>query len=67
MKPIYLVFLIIFAILAAVNLYAIDYSLGFMHSDNSKFLFSFGAAVLGVIGVFVLNMWSKLRTEKTKL
>ncbi len=67
MKRIYIVFLVIFIILAGINLYAVDYSLGFMHSDNSKFLFSFAAAVLGIIGVFVLNMWSKLRTDKTKL
>lgn len=67
MKRVYVIFLVIFVILAAVNLYAVDYSLGFMHSDNSKFIFSFAAAVLGIIGVLVLNMWSKLRTEKTRL
>lgn len=67
MKRIYTVFLVIFVILAGINLYAIDYSLGLMHTENTKYLFSFGAAVLGIIGVFVLNMWSKLRTEKTKL
>ena len=64
MRTVYKVFLIIFIILAAINIYAIDWSLGFMHNENSKFLFSAGAAILGIVGVFVLNTWSKIRAAK---
>ncbi len=64
MHLVYKIFLGVFIILAGINIYAIDYNKGLMHEDNSKFLFSCGAAILGIVGVFILNMWSKLRTAK---
>lgn len=64
MHLVYKIFLAVFIILAGINLYAIDYNKGFMHEDNSKFLFSCGAAILGIVVVFILNMWSKLRPAK---
>lgn len=60
MQKFYKVFLILFIVFIAVNLYAFDYQLGFFHEENIKFLFSIGSAVVGLILVYVLNTWSKL-------
>lgn len=64
MQTIYKVFLILFVIFIGFNLYAIDWSLGFMHEENAKFLLSMSAAIIGLILVFVLNTWSKLGGRK---
>lgn len=60
MKTVYKIFLVLFVVFIAVNLYAIDWGLGFMDEENTKFLFSIAAAVIGLILVFVLNTWSRL-------
>lgn len=64
MTTFYKVFLIIFIIFLAINLYAIDWNLGFFHSENNKFLFSIVAAILGILFTFVLNTWRKLAEKK---
>lgn len=60
MQTVYKVFLVIFIVFAAINLYAIDWNIGFMHEENTKYLFSIAAAVIGLILVFVLNTWSRI-------
>lgn len=64
MKTFYKIFLVIFIVFLGLNLYAIDWHLGFMHEENTKFLFSIAAALIGLILVFVLNTWSKLGAKK---
>jgi FtsH-binding integral membrane protein len=64
MQKFYKVFLVLFIVFIAVNLYAFDYQSGFFDEDNTKFIFSISAAVLGLILVFVLNTWSKLAKVK---
>ncbi|MDY3548354.1 hypothetical protein PG291_07055 [Riemerella anatipestifer] len=64
MKLVYKIFLVLFVVFIGLNLYAIDWELGFMDNENTKFVFSISAALLGVLLVFVLNMWSKLSPKK---
>lgn len=64
MTTFYKVFLVLFIIFLAVNLYAIDWKLGFFHSDNNKFLFSIVATILGIILTLVMNTWRKLSEKK---
>lgn len=64
MTTFYKVFLIIFIVFISVNLYAINWNLGFFHEDNYKFLFSISAGLLGVLLTIVMNTWRKLSGKK---
>ena len=64
MKTVYKVFLVLFVLFIAFNFYAIDYNLGFMHEDNTKYIFSLAAAILGLIIVFVMDTWSRVGATK---
>lgn len=64
MKTIYKIFLGIFILFIGINLYAIDWSLGFLHQENTKFVFSLCAGIIGVIFVFVMSTWSQLSVKK---
>jgi hypothetical protein len=35
-----------------------------MHEENSKFLLSISAGIIGIILVFVLDAWSKIAMKK---
>ncbi|MFC6268637.1 hypothetical protein [Frigoriflavimonas asaccharolytica] len=64
MKTIYKVFLAIFIIFIGFNLYAIQWDLGFLNEENTTFIISLSAAILGIIVVFVLNFMSKLSLKQ---
>ena len=64
MQKFYKIFLVLFIIFIGVTLYGINWELGFMHEENSKFIFSIAAAVLGIILVLVFSTWSKLSQKK---
>lgn len=64
MQTIYKVFLILFIIFIAANLYFFQWDLGFWHEENTKFIMSIGAALVGILLVYVLNTWSKLSAKK---
>lgn len=64
MQTFYKIFLVLFIIFIGFSLYAIDWSLGFMHEENTKFVLSIAAGIIGIILVFVLNTWSKLVPKK---
>lgn len=64
MQNVYKIFLVLFIAFIGVNLYALDWNLGFLHRDNTKFIFSIAAAVIGILIVFVLSTWSKLPQKK---
>lgn len=53
-----LVFLVICCVL---NVYAIDWQLGFFHEENTKFLLAFSAGIVGIILLLILNTWSKIK------
>ena len=63
MKTVYKVFLIVFILIIAINLYGIQWHLGFMHEDNTINIFSLDAAIMGLLVVFVLDSWSKLSSK----
>ena len=60
----YKIFLGLFIICIGVGIYAMDWQLGFWSEENTKYLFSISAGVLGVILTFVLNTWSKIGKSK---
>lgn len=64
MQNVYKIFLVLFVLFIGFNLYALDWDLGFMHQDNTKYVFSIAAAIIGILGVFVLNTWAKLPNRK---
>lgn len=64
MKTIYKVFLGLFIIFIAANLYVFDWSLPFFDEENSTFVLSMAAGLLGIFVVVVLNTWSKLSTAR---
>ena len=64
MKTIYKVFLVIFVIFIAINLYVFDWTTGFLKVDNATSVLSIAAGLIGIFLVIVLNTWSKLSTSK---
>lgn len=64
MKTFYKVFLVLFIIFIAINIYAIDWHSGFMDDENTKYIFSISSAILGIIVVYILHSWSKLAEKR---
>ena len=64
MKKFYKVFLIVFAVIIAINIYAIDWNSDILSEDNMKFVMSIGFGLIGVVLLFVLNTWSKIGVKK---
>lgn len=64
MQLYYKIFLILFIIFIGFNFYAMEWPLGFWHEENSKFILSMSAGVVGIIVVLILNMMSKLAVKK---
>lgn len=64
MQKFYKVFLVVFIVFIAINIYAIDLRTDVLSEDNLKFVFSILAAFLGLILLFVLNTWSKIGVKK---
>ncbi|WP_027379656.1 hypothetical protein [Chryseobacterium daeguense] len=64
MQKFYKVFLILFIVFIAINLYAIDWQSDILSEDNLKFVFSIASAVIGLILLFVMNTWSKIGVKK---
>jgi hypothetical protein len=65
MKTIYKVFLGLFILFLGVNLFVIDWELGFMHQENATLHISLAASILGLLFVWVMHTWSQL-AEKNK-
>jgi uncharacterized membrane protein YhaH (DUF805 family) len=64
MQKFYKVFLVVFIVFIAINVYALDWQSEMMSEDNSKFVFSIAAAVIGLMLLFVMNTWSKIGVKK---
>ncbi|ACU08301.1 hypothetical protein FIC_01858 [Flavobacteriaceae bacterium 3519-10] len=64
MQLYYKIFLALFVIFIGFNLYSMEWQLGFWHEENSKFILSLSAAVIGIIVVFVLHMLSRLAGKR---
>lgn len=64
MNRFYKIFLAILILTVGLGFYAIDWKLGFLNEENTTFVFSIAAGLLGIILVLVMNMWSKLAIKK---
>ncbi|ASW72894.1 hypothetical protein IQ37_05555 [Chryseobacterium piperi] len=64
MQKFYKVFLVLFIVFIAINLYALDWQSEVLSEDNLKFVFSIASAVIGLILLFVLNTWSKIGVKR---
>ncbi|AZA51655.1 hypothetical protein [Chryseobacterium sp. G0201] len=64
MQKFYKVFLVLFIVFIAINLYALDWQSDVLSEDNLKFVFSIASAVIGIVLLFVLNTWSKIGLKK---
>ncbi len=64
MQKFYKVFLVVFIVFTAINLYAVDWQSDILSEDNLKFVFSALSAVIGLILLFVMNTWSKIGVKK---
>lgn len=64
MQLFYKIFLALFAVFIGFNLYVMEWDLGFWHDENSKFILSISAAIVGIVVVFVLHQMSKLAVKK---
>ncbi|RTZ46001.1 hypothetical protein EJ377_15360 [Chryseobacterium arthrosphaerae] len=61
MQKFYKVFLVVFIVFIAINLYAINWQTDILgDEDNLKFVFSASAAALGLLLLFVMDTWSKI-------
>ncbi len=64
MQKFYKVFLVVFIVFIAINIYAIDWQTDILSEDNLKFVFSIASAVIGLILLFVLDTWSRIGVKK---
>lgn len=64
MQLFYKIFLVIFAIFIVINVYGMNWNAGLLDDDNSKFVFSIAASLLGIIVVYIMSSWNKLATKK---
>jgi len=45
-------------------MYGINWNEGVLADDNSKFIFSIAASLLGIIVIYIMSSWNKLVTKK---
>ena len=64
MQKFYKVFLVLFIVFIAINLYALDWRSDILSEDNLKFVFSIASAVIGLIVLFVMDTWSRVGVKK---
>ncbi|MDW9380544.1 hypothetical protein [Chryseobacterium sp. JV558] len=66
MKKFYKVFLVLFIVFIAINLYAINWQITDIlgDEDNIRFVFSASAAAIGLILLFVMDTWSRIGVKK---
>lgn len=64
MQRFYKIFLGILIVLVGFSFYVIEWDLGFFAEENTTFILSIAAGLLGILLVLVLNTWSKLRVSK---
>ncbi|MFP3597375.1 hypothetical protein [Chryseobacterium sp. SIMBA_029] len=66
MQKFYKVFLVVFVVFIAINVYALDWSTDLLSEDNLKFVFSIASAVIGLILLYVLHTWSQIGVKVKK-
>lgn len=64
MQRFYKIFLALFIVFIGINLYVIEWDLGFWDEENAKFILSMSAGILGIIVVLVMHTMSRLSLKK---
>ncbi|HAV02096.1 hypothetical protein MVI27_08195 [Chryseobacterium salipaludis] len=64
MQRFYKIFLVLFIVFLGFNIYSIEWDLGFWHEENSKFILSTSAALVGILVLFIMHTMSKLQERK---
>ncbi|AZA84733.1 hypothetical protein C1637_18275 [Chryseobacterium lactis] len=65
MQKFYKVFLVVFIVFMAINLYAINWQTDILaDEDNLRFVFSAAASAIGIILLFVMDTWSRIGAKK---
>ncbi|MGA9212659.1 hypothetical protein [Kaistella sp.] len=64
MQLFYKIFLALFIVFIGINLYVIEWNLGFLAEENSTFVLSMSAAIVGIIVVFIMHTMSRLALKK---
>lgn len=64
MQLFYKIFLVLFIIFIGINMYGINWNAGVLDDDNSKFIFSIAASLLGIIVIYIMSSWNKLIAKK---
>lgn len=63
MQTFYKIFVALFVIFIGVNIFGINWSDGLLNEENSKFVFSIAASLLGLIVVIIMINWQKLAAK----
>ena len=64
MQLYYKIFLVLFVIFIGINLFGINWSVGVLSDENTKFISSIALSLLGIIIIFVMTNWGKLVGKK---
>lgn len=64
MQLFYKIFLALFVVFIGINIYGVNWSLGFMDEENSKFIFSIAASLIGIIVIYIMSTWQKVGAKK---
>lgn len=63
MQVFYKIFLVLFVLFIGANLYGINWTINIMDEENSKFIFSIAASLVGIIVVYIMSTWQKIGTK----
>jgi len=63
MKRFYKIILIALTAFTCINIYAINWKLGILNEENDKFIYSISTGIVGILLVFILDLWSKLSKD----
>lgn len=63
MQLFYKIFFVLFIIFIGFNLYVMEWELGFWDEENSKFILSISAAIVGLMVTGILHLMSKLKAK----
>ncbi|MFN3019617.1 hypothetical protein ACK1KB_01340 [Chryseobacterium sp. TY3] len=64
MQLFYKIFLALFVIFIGINIYGINWSVGVLDEENSKFIFSIAASLIGIIVIYIMSTWQKIGVKK---
>ncbi|MGX9986904.1 hypothetical protein [Chryseobacterium sp. POL2] len=64
MQIFYKIFLVLFVVFIGINIYGINWNVGMLEDENSKFMFSIAASIIGIIVIYIMSTWQKVGAKK---